>query len=219
MLPQLTAIHHGKVFGRSIICADLETCASYTRSHGVSAITLDGDRVDRKGSLTGGYHDVRRSRLDAIKAVKAWTNKFEAESARHSEVQAAIIQLEQEISVNLGRIQIIDSQRKAFINDRQPLVAQAGWIQKEEEQAGVRLARLERALSDSEREEQSIRTRVEAMRAEVKSAFTQTLTNAEVRTLRDLNAQLTTQQGEFAEISQQRSEVSKYSARSLSCSS
>lgn len=198
-----------QVFGRTIICADLETAAAYTRSHGVSAITLDGDRVDRKGSLTGGYHDVRRSRLDAVKNLKTWEKKLETESARHAEVQAGVLQLEQEISIILGQIQVLESQRKALINDRQPLVAQLGWIQKEEEQALVRVQRLGKAKTDAQREANAIKAKAEAMQQEKKSAFTQRLTGAEVETLKELNTQLTKQQEEYQRVAEERSEVSR----------
>jgi len=168
---------------------------------------MDGDRVDRKGSLTGGYHDIRRSRIDAIKAVAHWKNKEEGEAARHAEVKSGILQLEQEISVNLGKIQVLDSQRRALLDERQPLSTKATWIQKEEEQARDRVQRLQKALSDAEREERSLHARIDAMRAEMRTPFTQNLTNAEIRTVRDLNAQLTRQQEEYNAVTQKRAEV------------
>ncbi|KAG7561878.1 hypothetical protein FFLO_02695 [Filobasidium floriforme] len=196
-----------QVFGRTVICRDLETCGSYTKNHGVSAITMDGDRIDRKGSLTGGYHDIRRSRIDAIKAVALWKGKLDTETARHAEVKASIMKLEQEISVNLGKIQVIESQRKAQLDDRLALTTRASWITKENEQARVRVERMERALAEAEREEQSIQTRIEALQAEMGSAFTQNLTAAEIRTLRDLNAQLTRQQEEYKKVAHERSQI------------
>src|ERR1700753_3557350 len=58
-----------QVFGRTCVCRDLTLAAAYVKSHGINTITLDGDKVDHKGSLSGGYHDIRRSRLDAIRAM------------------------------------------------------------------------------------------------------------------------------------------------------
>jgi structural maintenance of chromosome 3 (chondroitin sulfate proteoglycan 6) len=168
---------------------------------------MDGDRIDRKGSLTGGYHDIRRSRIDAIKAVALWKGKLDTETARHTEVKASILKLEQEISVNLGKIQVIESQRKAQLDDRLALTTRASWITKENEQARVRVERMERALAEAEREEQSIQTKIEALQAEMGSAFTQNLTAAEIRTLRDLNAQLTRQQEEYKKVAHERSQV------------
>lgn len=39
------------VFGRAVICPDLDTANSVSKSLGVTAVTLDGDRVGKKGFL------------------------------------------------------------------------------------------------------------------------------------------------------------------------
>jgi chromosome segregation ATPase len=109
--------------------------------------------------------------------------------------------------VNLGKIQVIESHRKAQLDDRLALTTRASWITKENEQARVRVERMERALAEAEREEQSIQTKIEALQAEMGSAFTQNLTAAEIRTLRDLNAQLTRQQEEYKKVAHERSQV------------
>ncbi|KAH9913356.1 hypothetical protein B0H21DRAFT_896218 [Amylocystis lapponica] len=74
-----------QVFGKTCVCRDLTIAAAYVKSHGINTITLDGDRVDRKGSLTGGYHDVRRSRIEAIKSVISWKAKHKTDSERLQE--------------------------------------------------------------------------------------------------------------------------------------
>jgi structural maintenance of chromosome 3 (chondroitin sulfate proteoglycan 6) len=48
-----------QVFGKTAVCENLQVAAAYVRSHGINTITLEGDKVDRKGALTGGYHDFR----------------------------------------------------------------------------------------------------------------------------------------------------------------
>jgi structural maintenance of chromosome 3 (chondroitin sulfate proteoglycan 6) len=35
-----------------------------------------GDKRDRKGTLSGGYHNQRRSRLEAVYEMKRWRNKL-----------------------------------------------------------------------------------------------------------------------------------------------
>ena len=75
-----------QVFGRTAVCRDLNVAAAYVRSHGLNTITLDGDKVDRKGALTGGFHDVRRSRIDAVRNVRVWGERWASEGARLKEV-------------------------------------------------------------------------------------------------------------------------------------
>ncbi|CAA7266004.1 unnamed protein product [Cyclocybe aegerita] len=83
-----------QVFGKTCVCRDLSITAAYVKSHSINTITLDGDKVDRKGALTGGYHDVRRSRIEAIKSVRTWRAKYDAEKTRSQEVKDSIRTLE-----------------------------------------------------------------------------------------------------------------------------
>ncbi|CAE7135950.1 unnamed protein product [Rhizoctonia solani] len=96
-----------QVFGKTAVCENLQVAAAYVRSHGLNTITLEGDKVDRKGALTGGYHDVRRSRIETIRAVKHWTQKYEADSKILAEIKAQDAQLEQEITKLTGEIQVL----------------------------------------------------------------------------------------------------------------
>jgi len=54
----MPAIH--QVFGRTVVCQTLELCDEVSRVHGLDAITLDGDKVSSKGTMTGGYQDPSR---------------------------------------------------------------------------------------------------------------------------------------------------------------
>ncbi|KAJ8521043.1 hypothetical protein ONZ45_g2219 [Pleurotus djamor] len=96
-----------QVFGKTCVCRDLTIAAAYVKSHGINTITLDGDKVDRKGALTGGYHDIRRSRIEAIRNVTTWRTKHAAEEKRLKEVKAAIIKLEQEITQVTGQMTVL----------------------------------------------------------------------------------------------------------------
>jgi structural maintenance of chromosome 3 (chondroitin sulfate proteoglycan 6) len=45
-----------QIFGRTMVCRDLETGSKVVERHDdLDCITLDGDKVSRKGALTGGY--------------------------------------------------------------------------------------------------------------------------------------------------------------------
>lgn len=59
------AIHH--VFGRTIVCSSLQRGYELSRQHGLNAITLDGDRADPRGLISGGYRQFKHSRLDVLK--------------------------------------------------------------------------------------------------------------------------------------------------------
>lgn len=67
------------MFGRVLLCRNMEVAAKYAKSHGLTCVTLEGDIVDSKGGIQGGYHDERTSRLVYIAQVYA--EKAEVEKA------------------------------------------------------------------------------------------------------------------------------------------
>ncbi|RHZ71222.1 hypothetical protein Glove_261g73 [Diversispora epigaea] len=79
-----------QVFGRTIICDNLEIASQLSKDHDLNGITLDGDRVERKGALTGGYHDVRRRRLEAATNLKKWRKEHSDLDQRANAVKSEI---------------------------------------------------------------------------------------------------------------------------------
>lgn len=196
-----------QVFGRTIICPDLATAGQYSRSNGCNAITLDGDRVDRKGALTGGFHDVRRSRIDCIRAVKIWTDRYETDSAKHLLVKSEITNLEQQISVTLGQINKIESSLKKARDARQPLLEQLDSLQIEKQRMSDRVARLEAAQAEAERDSRRMAGNLESLKTELKSGFTQNLSNEEIELIGALTTEVEQQKNDLIGVSKQRSEL------------
>ncbi|KAK5649967.1 hypothetical protein RI129_000996 [Pyrocoelia pectoralis] len=55
------------LFGKTLICRNLDVATKLARTTGLDCVTLDGDQVSSKGSLTGGYFNTSRSRLEMQK--------------------------------------------------------------------------------------------------------------------------------------------------------
>ncbi len=74
------AVRH--VFNRIMLCEDFNSATRTARQYDVDCVTLDGDQVQRKGALTGGYIDKKVSRLElqrSIKQLRTTLNKYEQE--------------------------------------------------------------------------------------------------------------------------------------------
>ena len=198
-----------QVFARTIICQNLATAASYTRSHGLNAVTIEGDRVDRKGTLTGGYHDVRRNRLDSAKLLKKWRETYETDSARHGEVKEGISKLEQKVTAVMGQISALDARRRQILDQRAHLASQSSWVAREEEHSRLRLTRLENALDEAQTELKDASAKLQSYAEELKTPMRQELTNAELRMLETLTVDVEAQKKALMEASAARSKVSR----------
>ena len=198
-----------QVFGRTIICEDLSTAAQYTRSHGLNAVTVEGDRADRKGALTGGYHDVRKSRLDTVKAVKKWTEAFERDSGRQAEVNQRLQKLEQQITKALGDIQVLEAKRKQVVDMRSMFGIQTNAANRDEEESRDRVARLEAALSDAQAELKEETAKRQSYEAELKTPITQSLTNDEFKELDSLSKEVEGQKNDLIQATKDRQDVGR----------
>jgi structural maintenance of chromosome 3 (chondroitin sulfate proteoglycan 6) len=113
-----------QVFGKAIIAPTLETASAFARSHSLTAVTMDGDLADRKGALTGGYHDFRQSRLEAIKAQKNVRAKKQVTERDLALVKTKINQYDQDILKIRDHMSRIDADRREALASRDPQAEQ-----------------------------------------------------------------------------------------------
>ena len=132
-----------QVFGKTCMCREHTIAAAYVKSLCINTITLDGDEVDHKGALTGGYHDVRRSRIEAIRNVRSWCTSHTEHAAPLREVKATIATLEQEITKGAGELQKLTARQGQARAVRESVAEEVAVLLKEKERHAARIARLE----------------------------------------------------------------------------
>lgn len=196
-----------QVFGRTIVCLNLEAGAQYSHAHGLNAITLSGDKVDTKGVLTGGYHDTRRSRMTAMLNLQNVRDELAIRQAESRHLKDQIARKDQEITKALNEVQNATLRSQQLSSSFQPL--KDGLRSKAVEEGQIRelLAEKRRTLQDTRA---SLRTLVEqrdSYIAELQSPFTQTLTQQEINELQQLKQTLPQMKKRLNELFVQRSEL------------
>lgn len=102
-----------QLFGKTVIVRNLDVGAAYSREHGMNAITLDGDQVNKKGAMTGGFVDTKASALKAMADLNDVRNAVAAAGSSASVRERARIK-DQEVAAILGDMQACDAQRRAL---------------------------------------------------------------------------------------------------------
>ncbi|EJD54937.1 RecF/RecN/SMC protein [Auricularia subglabra TFB-10046 SS5] len=196
-----------QVFGRTAVCRDLAVAAAYVRSHGLNTITLDGDKVDRKGALTGGFHDVRRSRIDAIRNVRTWGERFAQEETRLKEVRDRAVVLDQQVTAHSGRLQVLQQQLARLQSSGDGLRDEGTWARAESERArdGARKAQAERAALKAEVD--ALRAKIEAYQAEMKAPMERGLSGDEEAALGRLVVDVETGREELVKVGRESAEL------------
>ncbi|KAI6242798.1 Structural maintenance of chromosomes protein [Aphelenchoides fujianensis] len=81
-----------QLFAETAIVPDLTVGARVSRNDRFNCVTIDGDTVNRRGPLTGGYMDRKRSKLEAainIRTLKAQLPELEAKVQRDQAASAS----------------------------------------------------------------------------------------------------------------------------------
>ncbi|TFY79932.1 hypothetical protein EWM64_g4080, partial [Hericium alpestre] len=196
-----------QVFGKTCVCRDLTVAAAYVKSHGINTITLDGDKVDRKGALTGGYHDVRRSRIEAVRGVTTWRAKYEAEDKRSKEVKAETLRIDQEITRLTGRIQLLTNQQAQARGARENVAVEAASLARETERLEARILKLEEDVQELEGELTGLQVRLEGYRAELSSPMAAGLSEEEEDQIEDLSREVDALQKQLVDMGKTKNQL------------
>ncbi|KAJ5335948.1 hypothetical protein MYU51_020193 [Penicillium brevicompactum] len=195
------------VFGKTIICPNLQVASQYARSHGVNAITPEGDRSDKRGALTGGYHDSRSSRLDAVKNVGKWRDECEAKRNRGVEIRKELEKLDQMITKAVGELQKLEQQRHQVQNSSGPLRQELRGKRDLLQSKNDTLDAKRRALRNLESNLAALNEQVSSFSAELSTPFQKALTNEEEQRLESLVTTIRELRQQHQELSGQRSEL------------
>ncbi|MCJ1290490.1 Structural maintenance of chromosomes protein 3 [Xylographa carneopallida] len=194
-----------QVFGKTVICPNLTVAAQYARSHGVNAITMDGDRSDKKGALTGGYHDPRQSRLEAVRNVTKWRAEYGSHRSRATEIKQTLDQKDQQITRAVGELQKLEQTRQRQENSYGPLrheiQSKVAALQNTKDTFDAKI----RARSNIEANVKALTDQQNAHEAEMNSEFKKSLTPDEEAQLENLSTTVQDLRRQYSEISSIRS--------------
>ncbi|XP_023344565.1 structural maintenance of chromosomes protein 3-like [Eurytemora carolleeae] len=93
------------IFGRTLICRNLEVATQLARTTGLDCVTLDGDQVSSKGSLTGGYFNKSRSRLEIQKIRSEKNEEIKEQEEEMRKLRDDLAKLESEINKAVAEMQ------------------------------------------------------------------------------------------------------------------
>eukprot|EP00913_Durusdinium_trenchii_P020700 g19441.t1 len=133
-----------QVFGKAVVCRTMELCEEVARRHGIDAIALDGDRVSRKGVITGGFQDPQRFvRLSLAEAIRA--------------AQQRLLQAEEKLPNLDTQIEEVGEEVNGLHSERREIQEQRGKIRVELQRLAEEVKHAEETISASERDLNNLR--------------------------------------------------------------
>ncbi|KAJ3293346.1 Structural maintenance of chromosomes protein 3 [Borealophlyctis nickersoniae] len=198
-----------QVFGKAIICPDLEIASSYARSMELTAVTLDGDRADRKGALTGGFHDQRASRLENIKNMKTWRRKLNEEKEKVHHLKQESQKVDQQITGLRDRINQLEGRKRQLSDSRDPLMGEINAKTREEANLKDSIALRERSLESLQSTVRNNTIQLQAYEAELSTPLAKTLSSGEQQRLEELTSEIEALQQELSEAATSRATLER----------
>ncbi|KAF2747224.1 putative chromosome segregation protein SudA [Sporormia fimetaria CBS 119925] len=195
------------IFGKTIICPDLTIAAGYARTHGVNALTPDGDKADKKGVLFGGYADPSKSRLDAVHNVQKLREIVETHRARRTEIKRELERLEQLITAALSDLRKIEHEKDQAEGSYGPLRQELRAKQKELQDRLEDLEEKRRTASTLESSINDLGARQSDLEAELGSEFKKALSTQEEQILSNLTSTVQDLRRQLSKITAERSDL------------
>lgn len=196
-----------QVFGKTVVCPSLAVAAQYARSHGCSAITPDGDTANKKGAMTGGYIDPRKSRLEAVRAVNKWRDEYETLRGRADEIKHEAEQKEREILEAHGELHKLQQKLRRLDDSFDPLKTElrnkSTHLEKQREQLDSNIRRRETV----EKLMRDLGDTISSFEAELSSDFKKALSANEERQLDQFNTSVQELQQQWNDLSKARREL------------
>jgi len=92
------------VLGKTLLCKDSQVAAIKRREHKVNCVTLAGEEVNRRGALTGGFHDERTNKLRAAIAIRQAREQLAQLQNDRDEASRAATQKEQQVTQLMSQL-------------------------------------------------------------------------------------------------------------------
>mmetsp|Transcript_57614 Transcript_57614/g.115710 ORF Transcript_57614/g.115710 Transcript_57614/m.115710 type:complete len:1308 (-) Transcript_57614:266-4189(-) len=178
-----------QVFGKKLIARDFDTARQFAREANMDAITMDGDEVNRKGALEGGFHDERRSKLAAFVGMGEAKTKLDDALGRQEAVQQQSLEVDASVAQLMGSIQRDEAKRANL----RMVSLQAAQELKQMDEDRTRLEDRRQkdkteTLPEAKKEVAALSAQADSFRAEIGTPLQQTLSAAERSTLTKLRA-------------------------------
>lgn len=180
------------VFGRTIVCPTMSIGIQYARTHGLDAITPEGELANKRGALTGGYIDPGRSRLEAVQEVNRVQDERAQYEAEREKVEEQLNVVVQQITKSLGESKKLEQELRdldrSYSSLDEALQAKISELERER----PHLKALELRLQGVEKYLNDLDNQLSAAEAELQTDFKKVLSAEEDRELEELSRQLPT---------------------------
>ncbi|KAG7928817.1 hypothetical protein KL925_000998 [Ogataea polymorpha] len=197
-----------QVFGKTVVCITLEKGAEISQAYKLNTITLDGDRCDRKGVLTGGFRDQTRSRVDCLKNLTKWKSEIFSAQQKLEEVKkqiadkdARVTNTSEELAAKRRELDAMFTRKESYLSAKSKLANEKSRYDQELGSLEGRIESLQTSIKLSEQQ-------ISEYQNELESEFKESnLSDTELQQLKKLEESISVAEQEYTQVSEQLNEL------------
>lgn len=179
-----------QIFGKKLLAENLEVASTACKMADMDSITLDGDEVNRKGGMSGGYHDESSARLGAVERIRTLRRDLKGLDKDYKDMQQKGNEVDQAVTALLGEVQKLEAKRVSKRNVMTQTNKELGLVKRAMATTAEQVQEKEELLEQVRREGHQESRKADMLEAEIGTPLTATLSDANQRTLHELNTSI-----------------------------
>ncbi|KAA8543963.1 hypothetical protein F0562_021860 [Nyssa sinensis] len=180
-----------QVFARTVICRDLDVATRVARTDGLDCITLEGDQVSKKGGMTGGFYDHRRSKLKFMNIIRQHTKSINLKEDELEKVRFKLQEIDQKITELVAEQQKNDAKQSHDKSELEQLKQDIANANKQKQSISKALEKKEKLLANVLTQIEQLKANMTMKRDEMGTELVDHLTPEEKDSLSRLNPEIT----------------------------
>lgn len=180
-----------QVFGGTVICRDIEVATNVARSSDVDCITLDGDQVSKKGGMTGGFYDYRRSKLKLLSIIRENNKLINVKQQELTKVRTELQNLDMKCNAVVSEQEKMNATQSYHRSQADQLRTDIAALKKQESSTRQTLEAKKKLLATAHNQVEGHKAGIASRRTEMETPLIDSLTTEERRVLSSLNPEIT----------------------------
>lgn len=179
-----------QVFGKTLICFDLPLSVELSREYKCACVTLDGNQVNSKGALTGGFIDDRVHRIRSSAQITKLTQEIKSLEEKLMTLRADAETMDDRITSSIKEMADAERKRATALYELEAFSEMTRSLHRELLSTREALTKRRVATEDNEAVIQQLSKTIDALVAERDAPMAAQLTDAEVTLLATLSSSL-----------------------------
>ena len=155
------------VFGRALLCRDLDTARRYASSMNMTCVTLEGDEVSAKGVIYGGFQSVKENRLACKRSADVAAAALQRAKEESEQAQQAVLSTGQSTTALRGRLEALTAAQSTARKRLEECRGNFNTLTREASDLEARAARANERCSKLKGEHEALLAQVSALESEV----------------------------------------------------